>query len=720
MTQHTSFSTRPLALGSALAALFLPTTASWAEHAQSSTALPQITVTGTRESRLIDETPASVSTLDGESLRDQRPTHPSQILNQMPGVWMSTLSGEGHSTAIRQPLTTSPMYLYLEDGIPTRSTGFFNHNALYEVNVPQSDGLEVTRGPGSALYGSDAIGGMVNVLTRAPGKTPEADLSLEAGSFGWQRALGSVSTTWNDGRDGLRASLNLTRTDGWADDAGYDRQALNLRWDRQLDSGASLRTVLAGSHVDQNHVGSLNPAEYRATPKHNNIPFSYRTVDALRLSTTWEKTFDNTLVSITPYVRDNRMEIIPSWSVSYDPTSYDTSNVSVGLLAKVRQDFAPMRARVIAGIDIDHSPGSREEDSIKLASSLNALGGRDYRIDSSVAPVRVYDYDVTYQGISPYLHGEFSPVEPLRITLGVRYDDMRYDYDNNLANAATRGVLGAFPASGWYGHAPSQEVSYSHTSPKLGATWQFTPALSMFVSWVNAFRAPSESQVFRGSRESTALRAQTQALSLLDLKPVEVDNQEIGVRYHDATWQISLAAYDMRKEDDIISYQDATAQRRTVNAGETRHRGVELALGARINDDWRVDLSLSDARHTYESWTLSGTTNYSGNDMESAPEQMGQLSLSYTPAWLNGGDVRLSWQHIGEYWLDPANTQKYDGHTLLGLRANWPVDTHWSVYAQATNLTDKRYAETASLNGTTPSYLAGQGRFVAAGAQYRW
>lgn len=53
---------------------------------------------------------------------------------------VSDLSGEGHSMAIRQPITTKPMYLYLEDGIPTRATGFFNHNALYEVNIPQSGG----------------------------------------------------------------------------------------------------------------------------------------------------------------------------------------------------------------------------------------------------------------------------------------------------------------------------------------------------------------------------------------------------------------------------------------------------------------------------------------------------------------------------------------------------------------------------------------------------
>jgi outer membrane receptor protein involved in Fe transport len=89
-------------------------------------------------------------------------------------VYVSQLSGEGHSMAIRQPISTKPLYLYLEDGIPTRATGFFNHNALYEVNIPQSGGIEVLKGPGTASYGSDAIGGVVNVLTRPAPASPGA------------------------------------------------------------------------------------------------------------------------------------------------------------------------------------------------------------------------------------------------------------------------------------------------------------------------------------------------------------------------------------------------------------------------------------------------------------------------------------------------------------------------------------------------------------------
>ncbi len=148
-----------------------------------------VVVTGTREETRKSEISETVGQVEGSEIRDTKPTHPSEIMRQIPGVHVNVTGGEGHMTSIRQPITTGAVYLYLEDGIPTRSTGFFNHNALYEVNVPQSDGIEVTKGPGTSLYGSDAIGGVINVMTRPSPASPEFEVTREWGEFGWERTL---------------------------------------------------------------------------------------------------------------------------------------------------------------------------------------------------------------------------------------------------------------------------------------------------------------------------------------------------------------------------------------------------------------------------------------------------------------------------------------------------------------------------------------------------
>lgn len=131
------------------------------QEATEPSALSAVTVTGNREKTLLLQTPTSAGVISGDDIARTGPMHPQQILGQVPGVAIAVTNGEGHTTAIRQPFTTSPLYLYLEDGIPIRATGFFNHNALYEVNIPQAGGIEVVKGSGSALYGSDAIGGAV-------------------------------------------------------------------------------------------------------------------------------------------------------------------------------------------------------------------------------------------------------------------------------------------------------------------------------------------------------------------------------------------------------------------------------------------------------------------------------------------------------------------------------------------------------------------------------
>jgi outer membrane receptor protein involved in Fe transport len=196
-----------------------------------------VTASGAAQRQMESSTATGV--LTGPELRLAKASHPSELIGRVPGALVTIAgSGEGHMTAIRQPITTNPVYLFLEDGVPTRSTGFFNHNALYEVNVPQAGRIEVLKGPGTALYGSDAIGGVVNVETRAPMLEPGVEYFGEAGGHGWTRALFSAGGT--RGADGVRADLNLTRWSGWRQETGYDRQSATLRWDHAFTPGRQL------------------------------------------------------------------------------------------------------------------------------------------------------------------------------------------------------------------------------------------------------------------------------------------------------------------------------------------------------------------------------------------------------------------------------------------------------------------------------------------------
>src|SRR5690606_16357094 len=365
------------------------------------------------------EVAASVGVIGASALREAGASHPSEIMGRVPGVWVNATGGEGHMTAIRQPLSTEPVYLYLEDGVPTRSTGFFNHNALYEVNVPQADRIEVMKGPANALYGSDAIGGVINVGTRAPTERATAELSLEGGGHGYMRALGSVSGAVGDER--LRADVNLTRTDGWRAGTDYDRYSGTVRWDRALGAGTEVKTVIAWSGIDQGTAGSsaISRDDFESHPEANYTPISFRKVRALRVSTDLDHRVGAWSLELTPFARYNSMDLLPNWSLTYDPAIWKTSNASAGLLAKVRRDLPGVDVSLTAGLDVDYSPGSHFERAI--------VPERDGRVFTAYSEGEaLYDYDVRFLAVSPYLHGEYTPTDRVHVSAGVRLDRMGY------------------------------------------------------------------------------------------------------------------------------------------------------------------------------------------------------------------------------------------------------------------------------------------------------
>lgn len=676
--------------------------------AEDAAILDEVVVSSTREAQKKSEVPATVGQVSGEALRDAKASHPSQIMGRVPGVWVNITGGEGHQTAIRQPLTTNAVYAYLEDGIPVRSTGFFNHNALYEVNMPQSGGIEVTKGPGSALYGSDAIGGVVNILSRRPPSAAEAEVSGELGSFGWKRLLVSGGNAF--GENGVRVDLNLTKTDGWRQSTGYTRNSGTLRWDRAVGDDAVLKVLATFSRIDQQTAGSsaVSLADYLNNPTVNYTPISLRKVDAFRLSAAYEKETANTLLSITPYVRDDSMDLLANWSLGYDPTIYNTNNQSFGVLAKYRMDFEPYRTRLIVGVDVDNSPGGRKEDSI-----LRTKVGSVYT--SYTLKNRVYDYKVTYQGVSPYVHGEMSPTAALRLTAGLRYDDMGYDFKNNLPAAA---IQGTGSIGKWYGQSADTTKHYTHLSPKLGATYVFSDSLNGFVTYNHAFRAPSEGQLFRPSSTTSAVQAQQIAAGNLALKPIKVDSYETGLRGKIAagiSYEASL--YRMIKRDDVLTQKDpATNAPISVNGGQTLHRGLELGVSAQVAEALKLDVAFSYAKHSYDSWVTS-SANFTGNEMAMAPRVIGNARLSYTPPCLRGGSLAAEFVSLGSYWMDDANTTKYGGHDLLNLSANYRLDGELELFAKINNLTDRRFAEGTS---GTATYAPGMPRAFYLGIQKAW
>lgn len=674
-------------------------------NASETLTLPAVTVTGTREETLLSETPSAVGVISRDAIAFTRPAHPQQLLGQIPGVAIAVTNGEGHTTAIRQGFSTSPLYLFLEDGIPARATGNFNHNALYELNIPSAGGIEVVRGIGSALYGSDAIGGIVNVLSRTPQARQGGDLSIEAGAFGWARLLGGMDSG-QIGINVVRADINLTHSDGWRSRTAYDRQSLNLRWDHEFDTSTTIKTILGATKIDQQTGANsaLPYALYLNDPTVNLRSPAYRKVEAFRLSTSVQKDLGGgQQLSITPYFRENRMDINGSYNFTNGPRIENTAVQSFGLMTKFRKNFDDsMRTRFIAGIDIDVSPSQRQEDKITLTD--NGVAGLFKQYTGYTVGQRIYDYKVNYQSIAPYAHLEMSPLERLRVIAGLRYDYARFSMTNHLAAGIN---AGGFYQSG------DTSADFARLSPKLGMTWALSANAHAFASYNQGFRTPSENQMFRAGASTSA-----QVDAALALKPIRAEQFELGVRGAQQGWAYEAVAYLLAKKDDLLGQKDMSGAVIQTNNGATRHKGLELGLGRQLTATLRADLAASYAVHRYTAWQTS-TANYSGKEVEAAPRVLSNLRVTWEPA--QGSQAQLEWVRLGAYFLDAENRYgKYAGHDLLNLRLSQQLGKQSVLFARLTNLLDKRYADSATASSSGALYAPGLPRGAYLGLETKW
>ena len=149
--------------------------------------LQSVIVTGNREASLRTESPIAISKLTPKMIEEAKATAMVELINKVPGVMMVNLGNEQHSMSIRQPFTTNAYFLYMEDGIPIRPMGVFNHNSILEFNQFAISSIEVVKGPVSSIYGPEAVGGAINYITQRPASVPTAKIGIQADQWGYRR-----------------------------------------------------------------------------------------------------------------------------------------------------------------------------------------------------------------------------------------------------------------------------------------------------------------------------------------------------------------------------------------------------------------------------------------------------------------------------------------------------------------------------------------------------
>lgn len=644
--------------------------------------LEPVTVTATRWAQPATETVFSVTRIDADDIALTGATHPNELFSRVPGAWISRGSGQEHLTAIRSPVLSGAgacgAFLFLEDGIPVRPAGFCNVNQLFEINTEQADAIEVLRGPGSVLYGSNALHGVINVL-HTPLRLPLQEVALTAGEFGYQKIAVDYGELLGD--NSFRIKYLGELADSIQHNAGHEQHKLNLGW-----QGYNWRARVAVTSLDQETAGYiLGEDAYRdpALKRSNPNPEAFREADSVRTWAVWERELrDNRRFELRPYARYSDMNFLQHF-LPGKPLE-ENGQASAGVISTYFIDTA--RTDWTIGTDIEWADGWLRETQDNLVEIDSAF------LRETRPRGRHYDYEVTQYYFSPWLNLEHAMSARTALVAGLRGDWIRYDYDNRMSagNAREDGTECGFGGC-IYNRPADRTDSFTTLSPKIGLRHALDTH-TFYANIVRGFRAPQTTELYRLQRGQ----------DIAGLEPVRADSLELGVRKLQGDFSYDVALFAMQKRNEI--FRDAEGF--NVSSGRSRHQGVEFDVSWQANTEWQFAARGSYASHTYEFNYLpeDGENFVSGRDIDTAPKILGSVQSQWSPT--AGSTLQLEYAHVGAYYLDAENTARYPGHGLWHLR--WSQELgDFVLRARVNNLLDTDYAERADLAFGNHRYFPG-------------
>ncbi len=661
--------------------------------------LDEVIVTGSRVETKIRETPSTVNTISAKELDEIKYRNPAEVLIRVPGVNMNTYSGEDALSSIRIPTSfINPYTLILIDGIPASSYGQGNASTWRELNSMDIERIEVVKGPSSALYGSSAIGGVINVITKKPGGKPEFRLWGEYGAYDQKR--GGASGGARSGAFAGRVDGYVIANEGWRENSAVRKQAVTFAGQYVPDERSVIDLRVDYIHFDNEQAGSLDVSDFDADPRQDYYPFTFAKMEKITPVVTYNRAVgdagDLRLTFQSRFINDH--DTFSAYGIRFDPrrqvysgTPSKVDGVDNDLQALYKQEFKPLRTRLIGGVDYQ-----RSAQSVDNYSSTVTRDSISRKFISFSTPVLSGAFDSTADVIAPYLQAEFSPLEKVRFTAGGRYDSVHYDVTSK------------------FGSITGGTRSFGRFTAKTGATYDLMAGLNLYASYSQGFVAPSPSQLFTTSRGANP-----------DLNPEKADNYEIGMR--SVFWKgkatLDAAYYHMRITDKIIYQNLSLAQILYRNVGETSHQGVEVQFSVKPIDPVRISASYTYARNIYENYTDPNTvppTNFNGNSLPRAPEHHLNVCLALLP--LRGLEVELEADNISKQYADDANRFSYSRPTLFNLRTTFTWK-NWSFWGHVLNLTDETYASHISesnVTANTMSLYPGMPLTFYVGVSYRW
>ncbi|MBB6094186.1 hemoglobin/transferrin/lactoferrin receptor protein [Povalibacter uvarum] len=687
--------------------------------------LKKISVTATRGPRELDGIASTVTVKDAAEIEAELASDIKDLVRYEPGISVGNAPTRfGLAGFNIRGIDGNRVLIRIDDVRMSDAfaIGSFSDARRNLVDLDAVKSMEIIRGAASALYGSDAIGGVVSFVMKDPVDYIEPGRSSYFSvKSGYQSdddgvVLGGTLALGNDTLSGL---VNLTRRTGHEREnhgdvesndrtrtapnpQDYDSDSLlaKLSWTPNEDNIVRLTVDADRSDVETDVLSGVGVSGTGATAvntlsllgddsqERNRISLGHEffATTAVSDSVEWQVYWQETNVEQRTAERRHSVLAGPGATVQRDREfDFEQSLWGAELLLRKDLSIGSSEHRFTYGLDAVTTDTQQMRNGVQ--TNL-ATGARTSAILPDVFPVRDFPTTQTDQ-LAAYFQDEIAFGDGSWIvTPGVRVDYYKLDpRPDDVFTADNPGVA-------------VTDLEDTSVSPKLGVVWSFTDVLSAYAQYAHGFRAPPYNDVNIGF---TNLAFGYTAIANPDLKPETSDGYEIGLRGADGNSFFSVAAFYNEYEDLIeslgfVGIVNGLQVFQSRNVAEARIHGAELRAG--------VDLSAMSA--SLQGWTLKSSVAYARGDNRVTDEPLnsidplkGVLGIAYdSPSRVWRVELIGTAVERKERIDDSAGPQfAPPGYFTLDLLTHLNFGERVTVNVGIFNLTDEKYWEWADVRG---------------------
>jgi iron complex outermembrane receptor protein len=653
--------------------------------------LDTVLVTAQKKTELLQKVPLAVSSFNSKQINAYRIWNIKDISGIIPNVY-SADPGDGRDvTAIRGIATTSydPSTAVYIDGVNQ-----FNLDT-YIPNLFDVERIEILRGPQGSLYGRNAMGGVINIITKQPTNNTSGSAELNWGNYGQKRMNLNIKTPIIKDKLFVGASGLFDAREGF-----YQNEYNQLPYDRQR--------AISGNYFLKYIINKQWSITFNT--KHRN----QENKGAFPLVFGVEEAFNNPFVlnqNATTIMKDKTLN--SSMSILYNGTKYQFSAQTAYqknyryYTNPIDGDFSPIDAiTVVNNYGKEWNQISAWTQDLKLNSIGNqplkwTIGaylfsqnaptkqGTHFGADAYLMGIENSNFTLINttnskrKGIALYGQATYALSEKLNLTAGIRNDFEQIEQsvngslmmDENKAIYETQALI-------------SRTTDFGALSPKLGLDYTISPTQMAFVNYSKGFRAGGLSPLSSDPSQPPLMR----------YKPEYSNNIELGLKntLFNNHARLNLTVFYTRLVDaqvPTLILPDAITI--IQNRGKLNSKGIELEFTAQANAHLSIDYNAGMTNAKFETLEIAQNGNaniLNGNKQIFTPDLVSNLALQYDQKFNKNisGFVRTEWKYIGRTYFDLANSIQQSPYNIINASLGVQMgDVQIKFWTR--NLTNQKY-----------------------------